>query len=163
MAARHRHRLNDPDLRDRLYDVLEHDHLAGTIGWRVIRLIILVIILDVTATVLASVPAYDARFGSVFTAIKIGAIIVFALEYGARLWSAAGHSPKQLSPFRARIEFIFSGLGVIDLMAFLPATIALIMGARSTLMMLAVLPFFKLVRYSPAMRCSRPFMPSGTR
>ena len=152
MAARHRHRLNDPDLRDRLYDVLEHDHLAGTIGWRVIRLIILVIILDVTATVLASVPAYDARFGSVFTAIKIGAIIVFALEYGARLWSAAGHSPKQLSPFRARIEVIFSGLGVIDLMAFLPATIALIMGARSTLMMLAVLPFFKLVRYSPAMR-----------
>src|SRR5256714_10743434 len=37
-------------------------------------------------------------------------------------------------------------------MAFLPASIVLIAGDRSTLMLLGVLPFFKLVRYSPAMR-----------
>jgi voltage-gated potassium channel len=147
-----RRRLNDPDLRDRLYELLEHDHPAGAPGARVIGLIILVIFLDVTTTVLASVPDFDARFGSLFTATKILAVTVFAIEYAARLWSVAGHSPRKMSPLRDRLDYVFSSLGIIDLLAFLPASIALMLGAHSTLMVLAVLPFFKLVRYSPAMR-----------
>jgi voltage-gated potassium channel len=63
-----------------------------------------------------------------------------------------GHSPRKLSPAQDRIEYALSSLGIIDLMAFLPASIALIAGQRSTLVLLGMLPFFKLVRYSPAMR-----------
>src|SRR3954463_12160844 len=37
-------------------------------------------------------------------------------------------------------------------MAFLPSAIALTMGDRSALVLFGMLPFFKLVRYSPAMR-----------
>jgi voltage-gated potassium channel len=79
-------------------------------------------------------------------------VAVFALEYAARLWSVAGHSPRKLSPSRDRLEYVFSSLGIIDLLAFLPASMALIAGSRSTLVLFGVLPFFKLVRYSPAMR-----------
>ena len=43
-------------------------------------------------------------------------------------------------------------LGIIDLLAFLPAAIVLVTGRHATLVLLGVLPFFKLVRYSPAMR-----------
>jgi hypothetical protein len=32
-------RLNDPDLRDRLYELLEHDHLPYSVGSRFVRLI----------------------------------------------------------------------------------------------------------------------------
>jgi voltage-gated potassium channel len=64
----------------------------------------------------------------------------------------AGHSPRKLSPSRDRLEYVFSSLGIIDLLAFLPASMALIAGSRSTLVLFGVLPFFKLVRYSPAMR-----------
>ena len=147
-----RRSLNDPDLRDRLYELLEHDHLPYSIGSRFVRLIIAIIIIDVLATILASVPEFDARFGGLFTVIKIGAVAVFALEYAARLWSVAGHSPRKLSPSRDRLEYVFSSLGIIDLLAFLPASMALIAGSRSTLVLFGVLPFFKLVRYSPAMR-----------
>ena len=147
-----RPRLNDPDLRDRLYELLEHDHLPYSIGSRFVRLIIAIIIIDVLAMILASVPEFDARFGGLFTVIKIGAVAVFALEYAARLWSVAGHSPRKLSPSRDRLEYVFSSLGIIDLLAFLPASMALIAGSRSTLVLFGVLPFFKLVRYSPAMR-----------
>jgi voltage-gated potassium channel len=64
----------------------------------------------------------------------------------------AGHSPRKLSPAQDRIDYARSSLGIIDLMAFLPASIALIAGQRSMLVLLGMLPFFKLVRYSPAMR-----------
>jgi len=147
-----RKRLNDPDLRDRLYELLEHDHLPYSVGSRFVRLIVSIIIIDVLAMILASVPEFDARFGALFTVIKVGAVIVFALEYAARLWSVVGHSPRRLSPAQDRIEYALSSLGIIDLMAFLSASIALIAGQRSTLVLLGMLPFFKLVRYSPAMR-----------
>jgi voltage-gated potassium channel len=139
-------------LRDRLYELLEHDHLPYSVGSRFVRLIVCIIVIDVLAMILASVPEFDARFGTLFTVVKVGAVMVFALEYAARLWSVAGHSPRKLSPARDRIEYALSSLGIIDLMAFLPASIALIAGSRSTLVLLGMLPFFKLVRYSPAMR-----------
>jgi voltage-gated potassium channel len=145
-------RLNDPDIRDRLYELLEHDHLPYSVGSRFVRLIVSIIIIDVLAMILASVPEYDARFGAVLTGIKIGAVIVFALEYMARLWSVVGHSPRKLSPAQDRLEYAFSALGIIDLLAFLPASIALFAADHAVLAVLGVLPFFKLVRYSPAMR-----------
>jgi voltage-gated potassium channel len=148
----HKRRLSAPDLRDRLYGLLEHDNLPYSVGSRFARMMISIIIVDVLAMILASVPEFDARFGMPFTVIKIGAVVAFALEYAARLWSVVGHSPRKLSPAQDRIEYALSSLGIIDLMAFLPASIALIAGSRSALVLLGVLPFFKLVRYSPAMR-----------
>ena len=148
----HRRKLNDPDLRDRLYELLEHDHLPYSVGSRFVRLIVAVIVVDVLAMVMASVPEFEARFGTLFIVIQAGAVAVFAVEYAARLWSAAGHSPRQLTPLQDRIEYALSSLGIIDLMAFLPALIALLAGDRASLMLLGMMPFFKLVRYSPAMR-----------
>jgi voltage-gated potassium channel len=148
----HRKRLSDPNLRDRLYELLEHDHLPYSVGSRFVRLIIVIIIIDVLAMVLASVPEFDGRFAVLFTVVKVAAVMVFALEYAARFWSVVGHSPRKLSPLQDRLGYAFSSLGIIDLLAFLPASIALIAGSRATLALVGVLPFFKLVRYSPAMR-----------
>ena len=145
-TSRRSRRLDDPDLRDRLYELLEHDHLPYSVGSRFVRLIVGIIIVDVLAMILASVPEYDARFGGLLTAVKVGAVFVFALEYAARLWSVVGHSPRSISPARDRLEYAFSSLGIIDLLAFLPASIALIAGSRATLVLFGMLPFFKLVR-----------------
>ncbi|MGX1165158.1 voltage-gated potassium channel [Bradyrhizobium sp. USDA 372] len=144
--------LSDPDLRDRLYELLEHDPLAYSVGSRFIQLIIAVIVLNVAAMILASVPELDARFGMLFAGITVLAVIVFALEYAARLWTVAGHTQRKGSALSDRLGYGFSALGIIDLMAFLPAAIVLATGRHATLAALGVLPFFKLIRYSPAMR-----------
>jgi len=144
--------LRDPDLRDRLYELLEHDPLAYSVGARFIQLIIGVIVLDVVAMILASVPELDARFDTLFAGITIVAVIVFALEYAVRLWTVAGHTQRKASALSDRLSYAFSALGIIDLMAFLPAAIVLGTGRHATLAGLGVLPFFKLIRYSPAMR-----------
>jgi voltage-gated potassium channel len=148
----HQGRLNDPDLRDRLYELLEHEHLPHAAGSRFAQLVVLVVALDVMAVVLASVPDYDAEFGRLFTAIKIGTLILFALEYVARLWSVAGHTPRKLSPLHDRLDYALSSLGIIDLLAFLPSAIAMTAGNAKLVAAFVVLPFLKLVRYSPAMR-----------
>lgn len=143
---------NDPNLRDRLYELLEHDHLPHSVGSRFVRLIVTIIVIDVMAMILASVPEYDARFGALFTLVEITTLLVFALEYAARFWSIVGHSLRDMSPSRARLEYVFSSLGIIDLLAFLPAAVALFAGDRITLVVVGMLPFLKLVRYSPALR-----------
>ena len=144
--------LRDPDLRDRLYELLEHDPLAYSAGSRFIQIIIGVIVLNVVAMILASVPELDAQFGTLFEAITILSVIVFALEYLARLWTVAGHTQRKASALSDRLGYAFSTLGVIDLMAFLPAAVVLVTGRHALLAALGVLPFFKLIRYSPAMR-----------
>jgi voltage-gated potassium channel len=143
---------SDPDLRDRLHDLLEHDHLPHSVGARFSRLIVAIIVIDVLAMILASVPEYDATLGWLFTTIEVAAVLAFALEYLARLWSVAGHSLRTMTPSRARLEYAFSSLGIVDLLSFLPSAIALMMGDRHALVLVGMLPFLKLVRYSPALR-----------
>ena len=144
--------IGDPDLRDRLYELLEHDHLPYSVGSRFVRLIVAIIVLDVMAMILASVPEYDARLGRLFTVVEVVAIVAFALEYLARIWSVVGHSLRDMTPARARIDYALSSLGIIDLLSFLPAAVALLAGDRWMLVLFGMLPFLKLVRYSPAMR-----------
>jgi voltage-gated potassium channel len=144
--------IGDPGLRDRLYELLEQDHLPYSVGARFVRLVIAIITADVLAAILASVPEFDARLGWLFTAIEIAAVIAFALEYAARLWSVVGRSLRDMTPLQARLEYAFSALGVIDLLAFLPSAVALIMNDKTALVLFGMLPFLKLVRYSTAMR-----------
>ncbi len=144
--------ISDPGLRDRLYELLEQDHLPQSGGSRFVRIVIAIITVDVLAAILASVPEFDARFGWLFTAIEIAAVVAFALEYAARLWSVVGRSLRDMTPLQARLEYVFSALGVIDLLAFLPSAAALIMNDKTALVLFGMLPFLKLVRYSTAMR-----------
>ncbi|NLS67394.1 cyclic nucleotide-binding domain-containing protein [Bradyrhizobium brasilense] len=144
--------IGDPGLRDRLYELLERDDLPHSGGLRFARVIVAIIAVDVLAAILASVPEIDAQFGWLLTTIEIAAVIAFALEYAARLWSVVGHSLRDMTPARARLEYAFSALGVIDLLAFLPSAVALAIGDKTALVPFGMLPFLKLVRYSTAMR-----------
>jgi voltage-gated potassium channel len=146
------HSRSDPNLRDRLYELLEHDHLPYSVGSRFVRLIVAIIVLDVLAMIFASEPEIDARFGALFTAIEVAAVLAFGLEYFARIWTIVGHSIRDLTPTQARLGYVFSTLGIIDLLSFLPSAIALVTGDRITLVLTGMLPFLKLVRYSPALR-----------
>jgi voltage-gated potassium channel len=141
-----------PNLRDRVYALLEHDHPYYSGGSRLVRIIVAVIVIDVLAGTLASVPEIVAQWGTLLTVIEIAAVCIFGLEYAARIWSVAGHSMQMMTPMRARFEYGFSTLGIIDLLAFLPSGIALIAGNRFALILFGMLPFLKLVRYSPALR-----------
>jgi voltage-gated potassium channel len=141
-------------IRQWLYGVLElgpgAGGLATTANWFLIALIVVTLI----ATVLESVPRFAAAHGELFDAIEIVALVVFTIEYAARLWTAVEHPPwRRFGAIRARLHFIASPAGLIDLAAVLPFWLAFVVAADfKALLVLRLLRFFKLTRYSPAMR-----------
>ena len=90
--------------RHRAYEILEHGPVGDRRERIVSRLLILLVLVNVAAVVLESVPRYEAAYRGVFIAIEIVSIIVFTLEYALRIWVAAEHAPyRQMTPARARV------------------------------------------------------------
>ena len=141
-------------LRSRLYGVLElwptSGGLSATINWILISLIVVTL----TATVLESVPRLADAHSALFEAIEYAALAVFSIEYLVRLWTAAEHPPwRRLGVIRSRLRFVTSPSGLIDLAAVLPFWLSFIVATDfKAFLVLRLIRFFKLTRYSPAMR-----------
>src|SRR5215510_10223703 len=142
------------DLRRRLNINKKHGTIGNRTGLIVGRLIVLLIITNLVAMTLDSVPALEAQYGPLFLAIELLSLVVFTIEYGLRIWVAAEHAPHRHSSERkARWEFVSSPLGVIDLLAVLPFWVALVLPFDlRVLLVFRMARFLKLARYSPAMR-----------
>jgi voltage-gated potassium channel len=140
--------------RQRLYGVLELGSGAGGLGLLVNWFLIALIVLTLVATVLESVPRLAAAHGGVFEAIEDIALAVFSIEYVARLWTAADHPPwRRLGAVSSRLHFMASPAGLIDLAAVLPFWLSFVVAADfKVFLVLRLIRFFKLTRYSPAMR-----------
>jgi voltage-gated potassium channel len=117
------------------------------------RSLVVLICANVLAIVLESVPSISARFATAFQIFELVSLIIFALEYGVRLWMAPEHARyRALSPARARLTYAASLPAIIDLLATLPLFFGLFgFGELKVLLLLRLLRFFKLGRYSPGM------------
>src|SRR5262249_21393105 len=142
------------NLRRRLYEILEHGTIGDQTAVVVGRLIVVLIVVNLVAMTLDSVPALQAQYEPLFTAIELLSLVLFTIEYGLRVWVAAEHAPHRHSSERkARWKFITSPLGVIDLLAVLPFWVALVLPFDlRVLLVFRMARFLKLARYSPAMR-----------
>ena len=118
------------------------------------RGLIALVLSSVLAVVLESVPAFADRFGNHFFAFELFAAGVFTIEYLSRLWSAPDHTPyAHMSVAAASWAFARTPLAIVDLVCVLPVYLALFLPADlRVLLLLRLLRFFKLARYSPGMR-----------
>ncbi len=118
------------------------------------RAMIALVILSVGAVILESVPDLAYEYGAIFATIEYVAVGVFSLEYLLRIWCAPEHAfYAGLTSLKARLAFIRSGSALIDLAAILPLYLSFIVSADLRVMiLLRLLRFFKLARYSPGIR-----------
>jgi voltage-gated potassium channel len=137
--------------RKRIQRVLEGDLAAGRM---VTRAIVVVILLNVAVVCLESEPAFAERWRGVFLVVEIVSFAIFTIEYALRLWTAVDRTPyRNLGPARARLRFALSVEGLVDLIAVLPFWLAYVLPVDfRMLLMLRILRFLKLARYSPAMQ-----------
>lgn len=142
------------DLRRRIYLLLEQGG-DNDLGSRLIdRFLVALIVVNLVAVALESVPEYGQSYTVAFGVIEYFSLLVFSVEYGLRVWTAAEHGPhRHLSPLKARLKYMGSASGLVDLIAVMPFWLAFLLPEDlRVLQVFRMVRFFKIARYSPAMR-----------
>jgi voltage-gated potassium channel len=147
-------RVRVTELRRRVYQVLEQGPVGDAMGVVVDRLLVALILTNLIAVALESVPEIGARYALGFNLIEIFSLVVFTVEYGLRLWVAIEHGPhRHLAAMHSRLKYALSPAGIVDLVAVLPFWFAFVLpDDLRLLLVLRIVRFFKFARYSPAMR-----------
>ena len=142
------------DIRRRVYEVLELGRVGDAASRLVDRLLVGLIIVNLTTVTLESVPALAARYGTLFFAVEVVTGVVFTIEYVLRLWSAVEHAPlRELDAVRARLRYAATAPALVDLFAVAPFWLAFVVPADFRIFLVfRIFRFLKLTRYSAGMR-----------
>jgi voltage-gated potassium channel len=141
-------------VRHRCYEVLDvgstHDKLSRFVH----RILVICILLSVLTVIFESVKSLHEAYPLFFRWMEILACIIFTLEYVLRIWAAVDHPPLRKFPkWRARLLYATQPSLLIDLLAVLPLYLAFFGSSDlQILLIIRLLRFFKLARYSPGMR-----------
>lgn len=143
-----------PGFRKQLYDILEQSRYGDRAGRLVEAFILTLILINILAVILESVPDLDRRFHGWFVGIEWVSFIAFTIEYALRLYVAVEHEPyKHLSPYRARWRYATSPAGLVDLIAILPFWFGFVAPEETRIVLvLRVFRILKIARYSRSMQ-----------
>ncbi|OEC36429.1 voltage-gated potassium channel [Pseudomonas cuatrocienegasensis] len=119
--------------RQRLYVIIFHTDTPA--GQRFDNLLLLTILASLVVVMLDSVESVFARYGELLTAVEWAFTLLFAVEYLVRLYC----SPRPL-------KYAFSFYGLIDLLAVLPAFLALLFPEAQYLLIVRVIRMLRIFR-----------------
>jgi voltage-gated potassium channel len=112
------------------------------------------VVLNVVAIILESVPDIHAEWGHFFHYFDLFSVVIFSLEYVLRVWSCAQKFTHEGgSAWQGRKSYLFSFFGLIDFLSTVPFYLQLLFPGADlrVLRMFRLLRIFKLSRYNSAM------------
>ena len=141
-----------PPTRRRVFEILEHGRRRD-LASRVVDMTLIALVLgDVAAVIAQTVPEVSARYGAALQVFDQACVLMFAVEYAARLWAAPEHALLRThEPLRARARFAATPMMVIDALALLPWLLEMLFPASTLVRLTRLVRFLKLARYSPAL------------
>lgn len=142
-------------LRHRLFLILElQSHKDKKAAWAFSWLLTLMVLGNVVAVILESVPAIASPYGQALDRFDAISILFFSVEYLLRFWTAAERSrPIHASENRRRLGYMLSFHGLVDLLAILPFFLQAVLPGLDLrfLRIIRVMRFLKLSHYSTAL------------
>lgn len=139
-------------LKQRTFDVLEGRESSATARWVGLS-IQAVILINVAAVILETVETVGARHPILFERIETVSVIIFSVEYLARLVTCTADAAHP-SPVLGRVRFAVTPMALIDLAAILPFYLPLLMGldlrTLRIVRLMRIFRLFKMGRYSRA-------------
>ena len=141
-------------LRRRAYVVLEGGRAGGLPGGLVEAGLIVLIIANVVAFTLQSIPEMRAEYGQALDRFEVVSVTIFALEYLLRLWvSAEEATVASQGEVLGRLHAATRPMMVIDFIAIAPAIVQFFVPFFDlrVLRLIRVFRLLKIARYSPAL------------
>lgn len=139
--------------RQATYTVLEEGQIE-TLGSRIVEgLLVCLIIANVAAVALETVPSIHNRFHGFFGDFEDFSIAAYTVEYLARLWSSI-EDPRIAArgPIQGRLAFAVRPLMIVDFLAFAPSYLQFLLPVDlRVLRIFRLLRLVKLARYSQAL------------
>lgn len=139
-------------LRAQTFDLLNSDKPAPrTPAWWVQTLLIILIAINLCAVMLETVDELYHQYQRWFWLFDAISVLVFTIEYGARVWVATEDHAYQ-NGWRGRLRYMLTPMAIIDLLAILPFYLSLFVSVDLRfLRAFRMLRVLKLTRYSSAM------------
>ncbi|KID54744.1 Ion transport protein [Pseudoalteromonas luteoviolacea] len=143
-------------LRQKVAAILEGSGKYRKVAHSLDIFLIALIVFNVVAIVLESVPTLTQQYYQTFFYIEVISVGIFCIEYLLRLWCCVdklNFKDKSKSNFYIRLKYIRSPLAVIDLIAILPTLLMVFFTFDLRfLRVVRLMRIFKLTRYSRAMQ-----------
>ena len=142
------------ELRKRTYEVMDAGRSEDTLSQVVDFSLMTLIVLNCLAVIIESMPEIDHTWDPAFHKFEIFSVIIFSIEYVARLWSAVDHDDTRFhTPVIGRLKYMLTPMALIDLAAVLPFFLAAFFAIDLRfLRALRLLRLFKLTRYSSSIK-----------
>jgi len=119
-------------------------------------MLMLLITIDVVFSLLESVDTIQLQFGSVLRFVEYIAVLIFTTEYAIRFITSVNvgeDMEQQRRPIRAKIIYLFSAMGIIDLFSVLPYYLQNFYIINDDIYnVLRIIVVLKIVRYSYSLR-----------
>ena len=140
-------------IQSRVFRILEGDVTEPASRFCEI-FIALLVVLNVVAIILESVPDIHEEWGHYFHYFDLFSVGIFSLEYVLRVWSYAQKlAGEGGTAWQGRKSYIFSFFGLVDFFSTVPFYLQLLLPGTDlrVLRMFRLLRIFKLSRYNSAM------------
>ena len=105
-------------LKRRIFDIIQIGNRNDLLSRLFDYFIVAVILLNITIVFLGTFDELSGRAG-LFRVVELVTVVVFCIEYVLRIWTADLLYPKE-SPLKARLKFLRSFDGIVDLLTILP-------------------------------------------
>lgn len=148
--------MNYSGLRLYIYELFA-PRLGGRAGAALDWGIMALIVINITAVILGTVGPIAAGYGSELFLIELVSVVVFTIEYLARVWSAV-ETRAYTGAVMGRLRFAVTPLMIVDLVVLLPSYLTGLfpgtIDARvlRALRLLRVVRLLKIARYSDSIR-----------
>jgi voltage-gated potassium channel len=139
--------------RHKAYLILEGGRSGGFFGHVIEAVLITLIVSNVLAYTLQTIPAFDAEFGVAFLWLERISVAIFTIEYIARIWTAPEDPTTIRGRYLSRVNFALRPMMIIDFLSIAPAYVALFIPFVDLrfLRLIRLLRLLKIARYSPAL------------
>ncbi|MEW5422716.1 cyclic nucleotide-gated ion channel [Amorphus sp. 3PC139-8] len=140
-------------LRRRTYLLLESDGSPDPWAIAIRYSLMALVLVNVAFSLAATEPALRADYGGLLVTVEVATLVIFAIEYWARVWSCVEHPRyRLLSQWKARLRYMLTPAALIDALVILPLAAApFVTLDLSSFVFLRIVRLLKLFRYSGGM------------